>query len=95
MPINYPDESPIDTMVLTASLTPTPFAFIRTEGVMLTFDSEDYSQGTINGTPFLANIAGDLGEHGKYDRRSGNLVFALEIIRDGVAFYELFDGQVQ
>ena len=95
IPLTYSDESPVDSLNLTAKLTPTPLGFIRTEGVMLTFDLLDFAQGTVNGTPFLVNGGGDLGEHGKYDRETGNLIFALEIIKDGKASYELFDGQAQ
>jgi hypothetical protein len=95
IPINYPDQSPVDSLVLTATLTPTPYFFIRTEGVMLTFDQTNFTEGVVNGTPYLTTGGGDLGEHGRYDRATGNLVFALEVVKNGAATYELFDGQFQ
>ena len=95
IPVNYPSQSPVDSLILTATLTPTPYGFIRTEGVMLTIDELNFGQGVVRGTPFLVSGGGDLGEHGKYDRSTGSLIFALEIEKDGTASYELFDGQFQ
>ncbi|MEM7370624.1 MAG: hypothetical protein AAF587_18575 [Bacteroidota bacterium] len=93
VPLTYPDESPADSIQLTAFLSPTPQGFINTRGVMLTISQEIYDRGTIVGVPFSVNIQGD--EHGKYERETGKLLYTLETVIDGVAHYELFEGQRQ
>lgn len=93
VPLTYPDESPADSIELTALLSPTPQGFINTRGVMLTISQEIYDRGTIVGVPFSINIQGD--EHGKYERETGKVLYTIETVIDGVEHYELFEGQRQ
>jgi len=92
LPLSYPDASPADTIPLTALLTATPYSFITTDGVMLTIDPVSYTEGKIEGVPYSISIGGDPEEHGVYETQSGRLFYTIEIIRDGVPEYELFEG---
>ena len=92
--LEYPDESPADTLEFFAELTPTPLGFIRTKGVLLTIGSTSYAEGVVKGVPYLG-AAGGLDEHGLHDEESGELVFALEVLINGVNNFELFQGRKQ
>jgi hypothetical protein len=59
---------------------------------MLTIGKVSYSKGTIEGTPFSFVSGSDPKAHGKYDRETGELIFALQIFKDGIDHYELFVG---
>lgn len=93
IPLQYPNESPADTITLTATLSPTPNGFIISNGVMLTIAEESYERGKLVGVPFSVNINGD--EHGKYDQEKGEMLYTIETVIDGVAHYELFEGKRQ
>ena len=88
----YPNQSPVNNLTFVADLSRTPLGFINSDGVMLTFASEDFSDGTVSGTPFsLNNVQQDA--HGKYDEDTQELVFALEIVENGVSDFEFFVGK--
>ena len=91
---SYPAKSPAQGQSFNALLTKTPYGFIRTEGVMLTLESLTITEGVIHGTPYLVQ-GGDREAHGSYNREKGELVFALEVNRNGVVEYELFSGNKQ
>ncbi|MEL6256496.1 MAG: hypothetical protein AAFR87_31125 [Bacteroidota bacterium] len=90
----YPNQSPIDSMSFTANLTITPLGFINTDGVMLTFNTEQFADGSVSGTPFSLNSV-QQDAHGRYDEDTRELVFALEIVKDGVSDFEFFVGKRQ
>ena len=92
IPQTYPDQSPIDSMSFTANLTITPLGFINTDGVMLTFNSEQFAEGSVSGTPFSLNSV-QQDAHGRYDEDTRELVFALEIVKNGVSDFEFFVGK--
>jgi len=94
IPQIYPDSSPVDSLQLEAVLTATPFGFINTEGLMLTIASETFAEGTVVGTPFSLNSV-QQEAHGKFDRNTSELVFALEIVKNGVSDFEFFSGKKQ
>ncbi|MEM6802197.1 MAG: hypothetical protein AAF696_12385 [Bacteroidota bacterium] len=88
----YPNQSPVNDLTFVANLSRTPLGFINSDGVMLTFASESFMEGTVSGTPFsLNNVQQDA--HGKYDEDTQELVFALEIVEDGVSDFEFFVGK--
>ena len=91
-PVKYPSETPVSGQTFTALLTRTPFGFIRTAGVMLTIESISSSEATINGTPYLVQ-GGDREAHGRYNEETGELIFAFEVVKNGVVDYELFEGE--
>ena len=97
--LTYPDSSPVGQEVLTASIIRTPYGFIQTDGVMLTIHRQEYSfgtiDGTIEGTPYLIAQGGQYREDGSFEDISGDLVFALQIFKNGVDHYELFQGSKQ
>lgn len=94
IPSTYPDISPVDSMEFTVDLTTTPLGFINTEGVMLTIASETFAEGTVAGTPFSLNSV-QQDAHGKYDNSTQELVFAVEIVKNGVSDFEFFSGKKQ
>lgn len=91
-PLIYPNESPADTVNLTALLTPTPFGFITAKGVMLTLEPTSLNSATINGTPYSVSGGGSREAHGSYNRETGELVYAIKITKDGKESFELFQG---
>lgn len=94
IPVIYPDVSPVDTLNFSVDLTATPLGFINTEGVMLTIASETYADGTVSGTPYsLNNVQQDA--HGRYANDLQELVFAIEIVKNGVSEFEFFVGKKQ
>ncbi|GAB4408942.1 MAG: hypothetical protein OHK0039_12330 [Bacteroidia bacterium] len=88
----YPTPRPLDSLELQAGLTATPYGFIQSKGVMLTFEPVSIGGGTVRGVPFSVS-GGQQIEHGKYDQESGELIFALEIESSGVLTYEMFVGK--
>lgn len=92
IPQTYPSQSPVNNLTFVANLSKTPLGFINSDGVMLTFASEVFDDGTVSGTPFsLNNVQQDA--HGKYDEDTQELVFALEIAENGVSDFEFFVGK--
>ena len=79
VPQVYPDQSPIDSMTFTANLT---------------FNSEQFAEGNVSGTPFSLNSV-QQDAHGRYDEDTRELVFALEIVKNGVSDFEFFVGTRQ
>jgi len=94
IPSTYPDSSPVDSLEFEVDLTATPLGFIKSEGVMLTIASENFAEGSVSGTPFSLNSV-QKEAHGKYDRNTSELIFAIEIIKNGVSDFEFFSGKKQ
>lgn len=91
--LEYPDSSPVDTLVLTASLTQTPDGTVKTRGLSLTIGLVDFAQGTVEGVPYLTASTGQaLSDDGKFVNDTGELLFTLGIRKNGVDQYELFQG---
>lgn len=94
IPSIYPGVSPVDTLEFEVDLTATPLGFINSEGVMLTIASESFTEGSVSGTPFSLNSV-QQEAHGKFDRNTSELIFAVEILKNGVSDFEFFSGQKQ
>ncbi|MEL7531071.1 MAG: hypothetical protein AAFN10_07180 [Bacteroidota bacterium] len=93
-PINYPESSPVKDLKLRAKLAPTPDALVKTDGVSLVIDLVSFDDGTVQGTPYL--ISGSVAsDHGKFENNTGDILFTLQVITNGVDRYELFEGTIQ
>ncbi|MEM6343371.1 MAG: hypothetical protein AAF927_05805 [Bacteroidota bacterium] len=93
-PVNYPDSSPVKDLKLTAKLAITPDALIKTDGVSLIIEQVAFNDGTVEGTPFL--VSGSIASaHGKFENNTGDILFTLQVITNGVDRYELFEGTIQ
>lgn len=89
----YPDSSPVDSLTLNVSLTQTPDGFTQTNGLSLVINPVSFQEGTVKGTPYLTSSLGQpLSEDGKYVNDTQELLFTLEIMKNGTAIYELFQG---
>lgn len=92
-PLTYPAASPLAGQPLAARLSRTPNGLIQTEGVMLTLDLLTLPDGTVQGVPYAGPVASAPDQHGRYARATGELLYTVQIWRDGVDTYELFEGQ--
>ena len=92
-PLDYPAASPLAGQALSAQLTRSPDGFVRTEGVVLTIGSVSLPDGSAQGVPFAGPVATGPEQHGRYVRESGSLLYTVQLLRNGVDTYELFDGQ--
>ncbi|RMG74060.1 MAG: hypothetical protein D6722_02885 [Bacteroidetes bacterium] len=93
-PTAFPAESALAGQVLQADLRRSPDGFIRTEGVVLTLVPADLpGGGTLQGVPFAGPVATAPDQHGRYELETGNLLFTVQILRNGVDTYELFEAQ--
>ncbi len=93
-PVNYPESSPVKDLKLRAKLMRTPDALVKTDGVSLITDLVSFSDGTVQGTPYL--ISGAVAsDHGKFEDNTGDILFTLQVITNGVDRYELFEGTKQ
>jgi hypothetical protein len=90
--LEYPSSSPVDTLTLTASLSPTPDGLVSTRGVSLKIAAVNYEFGTVEGTPYLTTAGGVTSDDGRFVEDTGELLFTLQILRNGVDHYELFTG---
>ncbi|MEL6589253.1 MAG: hypothetical protein AAFQ68_04205 [Bacteroidota bacterium] len=90
-PVNWPESSPVKDLTLTATLLRTPDGLVNTDGVSLTIALASFNDGTVEGTPYLIS-GGVASDDGKFENNTGEILFTLQVITDGVDRYELFEG---
>ncbi|MEL6654738.1 MAG: hypothetical protein AAFQ87_28435, partial [Bacteroidota bacterium] len=78
-------------LTLTATLLRTPDGLVNTDGVSLTIALASFNDGTVEGTPYLIS-GGVASDDGKFENNTGEILFTLQVITDGVDRYELFEG---
>lgn len=93
-PVNYPESSPVKDLKLIARLTLTPDALVKTDGVGLKIDLVSFNDGTVQGTPYLVSGA-VASDDGKFENNTGDILFTLQVITNGIDRYELFEGTKQ